>query len=103
MKTVETYLNAQRRGLLVRGAGLTLSAAAVAMLAGCSPSRARAGTGDYSDDSRTQDLNILNTALRAEFEAVAAYQLGADSGLLTRAMLPVAVQFQGTTVNMPIC
>lgn len=95
MKTVETYLNAQRRGLLVRGAGLTLSAAAVAMLAGCSPSRARAGTGDYSDDSRTQDLNILNTALRAEFEAVAAYQLGADSGLLTRAMLPVAVQFQG--------
>lgn len=48
----------------------------------------------YSDNSRTQDLNIPNTALIAELEAVAAYQLGADCGMQTRAVLPVAVQFE---------
>ena len=40
-------------------------------------------------------MRILNTALGAELEAIAAYQVGAESGLLTKGILPVAVTFQG--------
>ena len=42
-----------------------------------------------------QDVRILNTALSAEHEAVAAYQVGAESGLLKKDALDLAVQFQG--------
>ena len=41
------------------------------------------------------DVRILNTALGAELEAIAAYQVGAESGLLTAAVKPVALEFQG--------
>jgi rubrerythrin len=41
------------------------------------------------------DTNILNTALGAELEAIAAYQVGAQSGLLQKPVLDLAVQFQG--------
>ncbi|CAG9180908.1 hypothetical protein LMG23994_04523 [Cupriavidus pinatubonensis] len=40
-------------------------------------------------------MRILNTALGAEFEAIAAYQVGAQSGLLKKPILDVAVTFQG--------
>ncbi|MAY67695.1 MAG: ferritin [Rhodospirillaceae bacterium] len=77
-----------RRSFL-RGAGtLTLSAAAVAMLAGCES--AAAGTS-----ASAADISILNTALGAELEAIAAYQVGAESGLLQKPVLDLAVQFQG--------
>ena len=39
-------------------------------------------------------MRILNTALGAEHEAIAAYQFGADSGLLQKAVLDLAVEFQ---------
>ena len=38
---------------------------------------------------------ILNTALGAEFEAIAAYQLGAQSRLLQKPFLDLALTFQG--------
>jgi len=41
------------------------------------------------------DLKILNVALGLEHEAIAAYQAGAESGLLAKAVLDVAVLFQG--------
>lgn len=41
------------------------------------------------------DVAILNAALGSELEAIAAYQLGAGSGLLTPATKTVALQFQG--------
>jgi rubrerythrin len=41
------------------------------------------------------DLNILNVALGLEHEAIAAYQAGAESGLLAKPVLDVAVLFQG--------
>ncbi|WP_282606391.1 ferritin-like domain-containing protein [Pelagibius sp. Alg239-R121] len=41
------------------------------------------------------DINILNSAIGAELEAIAAYQLGAESGLLSAGVLPIAVKFQG--------
>ncbi len=68
--------------------GLLLSGAAVALLAG---NEALAKTSK----SAASDLRILNTALGAEHEAVAAYQLGADSGLLAKPVLDVALTFQG--------
>lgn len=77
-----------RRSFL-RGAGtLTLSAAAVAMLAGCESAAA-------GSSASAADISILNTALGAELEAIAAYQVGAESGLLKKPVLDLAVQFQG--------
>jgi hypothetical protein len=44
--------------------------------------------------SAAQDVSILNVALGLEHEAIAAYQLGAASGLLEKPVLDTAVQFQ---------
>jgi rubrerythrin len=41
------------------------------------------------------DVAILNTALAAELEAIAAYGVGAGSGLLKGAVLTLATTFQG--------
>ncbi|MEE9411506.1 MAG: ferritin-like domain-containing protein [Methylococcales bacterium] len=82
----------ERRNFLQTASGLALSGTAIALLAGC------ATTGANSSDSNTQpeqDIRILNTAISAEHEAVAAYQLGAESGLLSAGVLKVAVTFQG--------
>ena len=72
-------------------AGGVLSAAAVALLGGRDALAARnkaAGDGQG-------DIAILNAALASEFEAIAAYQVGAESGLLTSGVKPLALQFQG--------
>jgi rubrerythrin len=45
--------------------------------------------------STEADVRILNTALGAELEAIAAYQVGAESGLLQKPVLDLAVTFQG--------
>jgi len=66
----------------------TLSAVAVAMLAGNS-ALAQGMGGDTS-----KDVSILNVALGLEHEAINAYQLGAGSGLLQKPVLDIAVQFQ---------
>jgi rubrerythrin len=79
---------AARRVFLGRS-GLLLSGAAVALLAGRPALAARAG------EAGEGDARILNTALAAELEAIAAYQLGADSGLLQKPALEVARTFQG--------
>jgi rubrerythrin len=77
-----------RRSFLGRS-GLLLSGAAVALLAG------RDALAAKGDESAASDARILNTALGAEFEAVAAYQVGAESGLLQKPVLDLAVTFQG--------
>lgn len=77
-----------RRSFLGKS-GLLLSGAAVALLAG---QDALAAKGGKSTDA---DVRILNTALGAELEAIAAYQLGAESGLLQKPVLDLAVTFQG--------
>lgn len=79
-----------------RSAGrATLSATAVAMLAGC----ASAMDGDKGQKmamaAKESDIDILNSARGAEFNAIAAYQLGAESGLLQKPVLDLAVKFQG--------
>ena len=80
--------NAARR-LVLGQSGLVLSGAAVALLAG------REVLAAKSNDAGAGDVRILNTALGAELEAIAAYQVGAKSGLLQKPVLALAVQFQG--------
>jgi rubrerythrin len=71
-----------------RRQALVLSAGAVALLAG----REALARGRATSEA---DVKILNSALGAELEAVAAYQVGAESGLLGATAKPVALQFQG--------
>lgn len=80
-------LPASRRGFL-KSSGLLLSGTAVALLAG----RESLAAGGKATEA---DARILNTALAAELEAVAAYQVGAESGLLQKPALDLAVTFQG--------
>ena len=86
-------IDLRRRGLL-RGSGITLlSASAVALLAGCEKMAAAQGNG-ANGAGAANDVGILNTALALENEAISAYQLGAQSGLLQKPVLEVAVLFQ---------
>jgi rubrerythrin len=79
---------AARRAFLGRS-GLLLSGTAIALLSGNDALAQKAGA------AKASDINILNTALAAELEAVAAYQVGAESGLLEKPVLVIAGQFQG--------
>jgi rubrerythrin len=79
---------AARRAFL-QSSSVVLSGAAVALLAGREALAQKAAGGTETD------VRILNTALAAELEAVAAYGVGAESGLLQKPVLAVAAQFQG--------
>ena len=79
-----------RRRFLQRAGTATFSGLAVALLGGRSTALA-AGT---AADTVAQDVRILNTAIAAEHEAVAAYRLGTDSGLLQADVAKVALAFQ---------
>ena len=83
----QTPSTTDRRRFLGRGA--TLSAAALALLAG------REALAASHKGNPAKDVDILNVALGLEHEAINAYQLGAGSGLLQKPVLDVAVQFQG--------
>jgi hypothetical protein len=77
------------RRAMLRGAGIFgLSAAAIAVLGGCESMAA-------SKSATAADVDILNVALGLEHEAINAYQLGAESGLLQDPVLQDAVLFQG--------
>ncbi|HEX6635664.1 MAG TPA: ferritin-like domain-containing protein [Usitatibacter sp.] len=84
----DPVLPASRRGFLKSSSGLLLSGAAVALLSG----REALAKGKAGHEG---DVKILNTALGAELEAVAAYQVGAESGLLQKPVLDLALVFQG--------
>jgi len=86
-KRLITGVTTDRRALL-RGVGtIGLSAAAVAVLGGCESMAA-------NSSASAADVDILNVALGLEHEAINAYQLGAESGLLEKPVLDVAVLFQ---------
>jgi hypothetical protein len=90
-KTSVTEISAGRRRLLTGGGKAVLSAAAIALLAGCAnKGNAMMQTAEQSKG----DVDILNTALGLEYEGIAAYQVGAESGLLQPAVLKLAVGFQ---------
>lgn len=86
-----SFFNASRRESLF-GAAAVLSAGAVALLAG----RDVLAQGTKASSAQGEaDVRILNTARGAELEAIAAYQLGAESGLLSAGAKALALEFQG--------
>ena len=79
-----------RRGFLTLvGQGVVLSATAVALLGG------REALASKRSDADSADVAILNVALALEHEGIAAYQIGAGSGLLSPDVLAVAGKFMG--------
>ena len=84
-------IDLRRRGLLRVSRVTVLSASAVALMAGCEKMAVAQGSNGASN---ANDVGILNTALALENEAISAYQLGAQSGLLQKPVLEVAVLFQ---------
>lgn len=80
---------ASRRNFLNNVGTATLSATAVALLVGCESM----AQGEKKMDP-AGDVNILNVALGLEYEAINAYQVGAESKLLSKGTLDVAVLFQ---------
>jgi rubrerythrin len=78
-----------RRGFLWgAGRAALLSGAAVALLGNESALAAK------SQGASSNDVAILNVALGLEHEAIAAYQIGAETGLLDAATMGIAVAFQ---------
>lgn len=63
------------------------------MLAGCTTAGAAVSHG--MDNKVADDVGLLNVALSLEHQAIAAYQVGAESNLLSKGVLDVAVEFQG--------
>ena len=84
-----TGFDVPRRSFLGRS-GLALSGTAVALLAG----RESLAAADKAANP-ANDVTILNSALAAELEAIAAYGVGAGRGLLKGPVLTLAVTFQG--------
>jgi hypothetical protein len=82
-----------RRLFLARSGQAALSAAAIALLT--SNEVLAVEQKGKASGAGTADVGILNTALSAELEAIAAYQIGAESGLLQKPVLDLATQFQG--------
>lgn len=67
----------------------------VAAMAGVSSSVLFAGpTITLASADKKKDIAIMNTALGLEHQAIAAYQVGAETKLLSDAVLKVAVKFQ---------
>jgi rubrerythrin len=87
----EANIAIDRRGLFMRGARLALSGTTLTLLTaiGGSVALRRASAATMS-----ADIDTLNVALGLEHEAIAAYQVGAESGLLNPDVLKVAVGFQ---------
>ena len=84
-----TGFDVTRRSFL-GSSGLALSGAAVALLAG----RESLAAADKAANP-ANDVAILNSALAAELEAIAAYGVGAGSGLLKGPVLALAIDFPG--------
>lgn len=78
-----------RRNFLKTSGLFALGTAAATGLA--LPGRALAMKGSQSE---ADDIAILNVALGLEYQAIAAYQVGAESGLLSKSVMVTAVGFQ---------
>jgi len=78
-----------RRGWLKAPAAFALGSLAVLSLGEAMPA-----WGQTKSTSTKDDINILNVALGLEYQAIAAYQVGAESGLLQKPVLDTAVKFQ---------
>ena len=81
----------QSRRSMLSGSATALTTAGMLALLNIS---ARAA-GVTANGIPAQDARLLNAALSLEDEGIAAYQIGAESKLLTPDVLKVAVMFQG--------
>jgi hypothetical protein len=90
LAAVDSEMGATRREI-VKVAGV----AGLATLFATLGTQIRQAQAQGAGNTATADLNILNVALGLEHEAIAAYQAGAESGLLAKPVLDVAVLFQG--------
>ncbi|MBU6493642.1 MAG: ferritin-like domain-containing protein [Burkholderiales bacterium] len=79
-----------RRGFMRTQGLITLGTMAAVTLG-----RSGGAWGATMSKNPESDVSILNTALALEYQAIAAYQVGAQSGLLQKPVLDVAVKFQG--------
>jgi rubrerythrin len=93
LPSASSRVAASRRAILTGGGRVVLSATAVALIAGCT-AKADSMQGMQTADMSKSDVDILNTALALEYEGIAAYQVGAESGLLQADVLKLAVGFQ---------
>lgn len=85
--------NMSRRNLVgMTGTGV-LSAVALGVIGGV-PALARSRGNAAGVAAHQGDIDILNVALGLEHEAIEAYQIGAESGLLERSVLDLALVFQ---------
>lgn len=92
IKPENTEPPSDRRKFLTMSSGIALSAAAMLLLSGKDALASK--VKESKKGSSEQDISILNTALGLEHEGINAYQIGAESGLLSKDVLPVAVSFQ---------
>src|SRR5215470_5485565 len=96
MSTMEpishTVVVPSRRQFLRSVSKVTLSASAIALLAGREAMAAPKSKPMAANPA--QDVSILNVALGLEHEAIGAYQIGAESGPLEKPVLEIAVVFQ---------
>ncbi len=81
-----------RRDFFAKTGMFSLGALAFATLGHSTPGLANSPP---VSTSTSDDIKILNVALAHEYQAISAYQVGAESGLLQKAVLDVAVKFQG--------
>lgn len=78
-----------RRNALTAGAATLTGAGLFAMLGTAIATPARAAANP------AQDVQLLNAAIGLEHEGIGAYQLGAESKLLSPDVLKLAITFQG--------
>jgi len=86
---VDTVISNRRELFGIAGKGV-LSVAAVGVLGNAATMASAKG----KMGAKQGDIDILNVALGLEHEAIEAYQIGAESGLLQKPVLDVAVVFQ---------
>jgi len=79
-----------RRDFFAKTGMFSLGALAFTTLGHSTP-----GLANTISTSTSDDIIILNAALAHEYQAITAYQVGAESGLLQQAVLDVALKFQG--------
>src|SRR3546814_10133466 len=80
--------SSSRRSVLTGGVTTLSAAGLVALLGGSVPAAARKA------DLPAPDAQLLNAALALEHEGIAAYQIAAQSGLLSPDVLKVGITFQ---------
>lgn len=89
---IEQIGTGSRRSILT-GAVTTLSTVGALALLGQPALAARRHSVKHPNTA--QDVQLLNAALGLEDEGIAAYQIGAESKLLTADVLKIALAFQG--------